>query len=225
MQNEFNPVEITKTLISIPSYPREGGAEEDIASYIEKFAKENFSFKYSVRRQFIDDKRYNLILTTSSDPENSSLIFCCHMDTVLPAVGQISDDGTPMVEEDGGKIKGLGSVDMKGGIAALLCSVSEFSNPKGLTVIFYCDEEGGFAGMKKLLKDYKFKAPLCIFTEPTDLRIANGCRGLIEYTAYIYGSTAHAAVASEGLNAIKVASDAFMVFERDISVYKHPNLG
>lgn len=199
-----------------------------------------------MERHYLTSGRYNLIASSAIDPSRSSLIFCCHMDTVVPSPDQLDENGSVKVgeryassfadEETGhaiyyageDTISGLGAVDMKGGIAALLQALTFFDEiyqlPE-LTIIFYCDEEEGFLGMKKLIEDYHFESELAVFTEPTDLKIANGCRGLIEFTVTVYGSTAHAAVPSQGINAIRGAGQAFEEFAERMAEYAHPDMG
>ena len=224
-------LQILKELLAIKSYPRysqkdlrDGDpdlGEEDVALYIEKFLEKNCP-NLKIEKQHVYGKRYNLI---ASDGEPTKLIFCCHMDTVDPKEHQIKGDNL-VVEEEEDKLYGLGSVDMKGGTAALLSMLAKLSSDsKGLKLIFYCDEEENFLGMKKLLSEKKFSADLAIFCEPSDLKIGNGCRGLIEFFCYVHGKAAHASVPSEGLNAISVAGSAAALFEVEVGKFTHPDLG
>jgi succinyl-diaminopimelate desuccinylase len=141
------------------------------------------------------------------------------MDTVPEKEGQV-------YKKDSKNIYGLGSVDMKGGTAALLSILSGFNNlKKGILLIFYCDEEDGFAGMKKIVAEKNFFGNLAIFCEPTNLEIANGCRGLVDFEIFVKGKTAHGARPDQGKNVIFISASAFQELEKKIKVYTHKDLG
>lgn len=168
--------------------------------------------------------RQNLIAYTD-DPGVAGLMFFCHMDTVNPKASQLMD-GKMQVNENDGKMFGLGTIDMKGGMAALLSSLSKLSStPRNLVLVFYCDEEFDFLGMKKIIAEEKFKSPLAVFTEPTDLKIANGCRGLIEFSGIVKGFTAHPSRELHGLNAILLATRSFDLWRMNIGRFAHEKLG
>lgn len=197
-------------------YPSIG--EEGVAKFIKEFFKKHCPFLTYYERQEVYGERYNLIVGNCK-PEEAKLIFCCHMDTVFPKDGQAP-------KEEGGKIYGLGSVDMKGGIAALLSVLSGLEHvKKGLQLVFYCNEEADFLGMKKLIAEKKFKGALAIFCEPTNLKIVNGCRGLIEFDAYVKGRTAHGSRPDDGINAITVAANAFQSLRKKLENYSHEEMG
>jgi len=221
-------IDIAKEIIEIQSYPEytkdeinPKSGEEKLAKYIEEFMRKYCPY-LSVEKQSVYSGRYNLIF---SDNNPTKLIFCCHMDTVPPKQSQLIN-GKLTSKIIGDKLFGLGSVDMKGGIASLLSTLSSIKkSTKGLVIIFYCDEEYNFFGMKKIITEKKFNAKLSIFCEPTNLKIANGCRGLIEFFGYVKGKTAHASRPEEGLNAILLATNAFSLFQKKINNYFHSKLG
>ena len=100
-------------------------------------------------------------------------------------------------------LTGLGSSDMKSGLAASVFAAKEFKSTKGLTLIFDCDEEYKFMGITELVKTFRFKPDLVICPEPTNLEIVNGCRGILECQFTIIGRTAHAGKPQNGVNAIQ----------------------
>lgn len=100
--------DLTKKLIQIPSYSHEKGAEEKLAIFIENFLNENCPW-FSLSRHYISKNRYNLIASSQkNNPKKDSLIFCCHMDTVVPSPTQINKRGEIIIEEDENNISGLG---------------------------------------------------------------------------------------------------------------------
>lgn len=215
--------EITEKLVRIPSY-REI-KEKQVAEFIEEFVKRYCPPYLSISRQKVSGKeRYNLIINDGFSPR---VVFFCHMDTVDPKARQISE-GNLIVFKDKDKLCGLGSVDMKGGIGALLSALTNLPSrerTKGLALVFYCDEENDFKGMGKIINSYNLTPEIAIFCEPTDLEIANGCRGLIEIKGDVRGKTAHASRPSDGLNAICLAVEAFKTLQRKVGQYSHKILG
>ncbi|MBU1323402.1 M20/M25/M40 family metallo-hydrolase, partial [Patescibacteria group bacterium] len=195
--NNMNAIQIAQKLVSIPSYVDNKTNEAKFALWLVDFFRDFAWLKIS--KQTIGNNRFNLIV---SDGYPAKLIFCSHMDTVQPT-NIISL--TPTVSNS--RLYGLGAVDMKAGIAALLNSVKSLGPTKGLTLIFDCDEEYYFSGTKKILKKFKFKPELVICPEPTDLKIINGCRGCVEVEFLALGKTAHAGNPEAGVNAIEAVTE------------------
>jgi len=94
-----------------------------------------------------------------------------------------------------GKIYGRGAVDMKGGIAAMIQAVRVLTvmgiKLRGDVLVgTVVDEETGGMGTLSLL-DRGYKADAAIITEPTNLRVATQCRGIIWGHIYIKGRAGH----------------------------------
>lgn len=187
--------DLLKQLISIPSYVDENSNEEQFAIFLEKYINDNLPW-LTTERQIVEEKRFNLI---AKGKENPKIIFLSHMDTVLPS-GDIEKCFEPYEKDS--KLYGLGSADMKGGMAMAILATQ--NNPRNdVALIFDCDEEYYFKGAKKLLKEYSFNPEILICPEPTDLKIINGCRGIFEIEFNVIGKTAHAGTPDNGVNAIE----------------------
>jgi succinyl-diaminopimelate desuccinylase len=195
---------LTKQLVSIPSYVDSKTNENKLEKFLYKYLKRNVPW-LKIYRQKVEKNRYNLICTNSNDP---SLVFICHMDTVKPS-GNKNKMLKPRIV--GNKLYGLGAADMKAGIAAAFEALRGFKAPalnqclNNIALIFDCDEEYYFKGIKKVLSKYKWSPKLVIYPEPTDLEIVNGCRGLIEIELDVIGKTSHAGTPEKGTNAIEKA--------------------
>ena len=189
----MNLIEITQKLISIPSFIDSQTNEKEIGDFIYEYLK-NIPY-LQVEKQEVENGRFNIIAKDSNDPK---LLVTCHMDTVEPKVGWKYNQ-----EEIGNnKLYGLGSCDMKGGTACILDALKEFDKTNGLALLFYCDEEYDFKGMKKFIEEYSFKPELILSPEATNLEIINGCKGVIEICFRVKGKTGYAARPKEGNNAI-----------------------
>ncbi len=193
----MNTIELTKKLISIPSYVNQKQNEAEIGLFLYNYFKK--SGHLDVIKQNVDGKRFNLIV---KDKYPTKVIFCGHVDTVQPGSGWKTDPLRPVTKNN--CIYGLGASDMKGNLAALVSAFLSVKETKGLMLLFYVDEEYDLFGMRKFIDEYKgkIKPTLVISADGRNLSIGNGCRGVIEVTFVVQGKTGHASRPSSGNNAI-----------------------
>jgi succinyl-diaminopimelate desuccinylase len=129
-----------------------------------------------------------------------------HLDTV-PANG----NETP--RRDGDVLHGLGTTDMKGGLAVLLALADDLANGRArfdTTIVLYEGEEVAdeFNGLRRLFADAPelVHGDLAILLEPTGGWVEAGCQGTIHVRAVFDGVRAHSARPWMGTNAIHRAS-------------------
>jgi len=212
----MNLIKLTQKLISIPSFVDKNTDEKKIGDFLYDYLKD---FNYlDVEKQEVENRRFNIV---AKDKEQPELLFLCHMDTTEPKAGWDYSQG----ELKENKLYGLGSYDMKGGTACLLDALKDFSETKGLALLFYCDEEYDFKGMKKFLEQYSFNPKLIISPEPTNLEIINGCKGVIEIYFKIKGKTGHAARPEEGINSIDGVTNIVSCVREELKKYQDSPLG
>lgn len=91
---------------------------------------------------------------------------------------------------------------MKEFISALLSAISKIDfNKKGIKVFFTYDEEKKFSGIKELV-DRNITFPnYMLIGEPTNNEILNGSKGLLDIKITFKGTTLHASISTEGINA------------------------
>jgi succinyl-diaminopimelate desuccinylase len=130
-----------------------------------------------------------------------------HIDTV-PAQG----DNQVRVED--GRLYGLGSSDMKAGVAVMvhiLENIGVRSGPYDVIGVFYDREEGPSAenGLIEVLAraTWLSDAEFGIVMEPTDLEIQVGCQCVVNATSVFEGAAAHSARPWLGANAITKAGE------------------
>jgi succinyl-diaminopimelate desuccinylase len=126
-----------------------------------------------------------------------------HIDTVplagnLP--GQVRD----------GVLHGLGSCDMKGGVAVALRLAAHLERPgRDVTYVFYdCEEvEADRNGLLRLSRNCPelLAADFAILMEPTDGEVEGGCQGTMRADITVAGERAHSARSWMGTNAIHAA--------------------
>jgi succinyl-diaminopimelate desuccinylase len=144
----------------------------------------------------------------NSREERPGLHLSGHYDVVPAGTSWTRAPFTP--EEDNGRLYGLGTSDMKGGIASIMGVIQalhETNTPlrNGLTFSFTPDEEtGGLAGMGYLVKQGIIKADFGIITEPSQPHFVRiGHRGVLWVEVVTKGRTAHASMPHLGINAFK----------------------
>ena len=132
-----------------------------------------------------------------------------HLDTV-PA----NDNETPRIEGD--VLHGLGSADMKGGLAVLLRLAEELHADAerarhDVTLAFYECEEVADAhnGLRKIFAETPdlLAGDFAVLLEPTDAWVEAGCQGVVVLAARFDGERAHTARPWMGRNAIHRAAD------------------
>lgn len=125
-----------------------------------------------------------------------------HMDTV-PATGWESDPWTPRLDAEG-LLHGLGSVDMKGQVAAAILAARGAPADVPATLLITTDEETTKEGAKRIAKESALARSLglkgIIVAEPTGLAPVRGHRSHIAFTATARGLQAHSST-GKGINA------------------------
>jgi succinyl-diaminopimelate desuccinylase len=113
---------------------------------------------------------------------------------------------------DGTFLHGLGSCDMKGGVAVALKLAAGVPEPdRDITYVFYeCEEiEATENGLGKIAAAHPdlLAAEFAILMEPSDGVVEAGCQGTLRVEVVTRGERAHSARAWRGVNAIHRAVD------------------
>ena len=165
----------------------------EIMNYIKKYLEE-----YSFDCELIGDEKKILIARTKKNP---ILGFVGHTDTVSYKE-TFGSNPFELIKKEG-NLYGLGSCDMKGGIAAILKAISEINFNElnyGMMLIFTYDEEISFGGIK-YFKSKNIKYPeYLIIGEPTNNIPMNSSKGVIEYNFDFYGKRSHSSMIEESSN-------------------------
>jgi succinyl-diaminopimelate desuccinylase len=189
-------LDLTKRLCAIPSVSGDEGA---LADFVEARLRE--------RAGTLEITRFanNVVARTTGSTPNR-VVLGGHLDTV-PANG----NAEPRIE--GGMLHGLGSADMKGGLAVML-QVAEGlgAGPADheVTLVFYegeevADEHNGLRHLFSHDADL-LAGDFAILLEPTSGWVEAGCQGTIHVRASFAGARAHSARPWMGVNAIHRAA-------------------
>lgn len=225
---KINAVNLTKKLVGIES-ANPGKYEYEIFEYIKSLLINNNNIKL-YESEVVSGRKNLMAVLGSNMPYETSLIYICHMDTVV-----VGDNWTkkPFGEEEGEKIFGRGSSDMKSGLSCMLSSFINVANDESIVktkpfkIIFTCDEEADMKGVEKVIEDKWVNSNDYILdAEPTDgfIRIAHKGRIWIKLT--VKAMTAHASVPYEGVDANYIMSKIIVLLKNEIeSLLPHDDLG
>jgi acetylornithine deacetylase/succinyl-diaminopimelate desuccinylase-like protein len=193
----MNALQITQALVAIPTAQNQPTRlfEQDAALFIEAYLRDHHPW-LRLTRQEIGDGRFNVVAKSGGEPQ---LLLAGHLDTVELKTGWRYNHAGEIV---GDRFYGVGAIDMKSGIACILAALEGLKPVDGLTLLFYCDEEYDFKGMRHFIANEKSVGRLAAVAEPTDLRLSTSMRGLIEIKLAVTGRTGHAARPTEGINAL-----------------------
>ncbi|MEV8229893.1 succinyl-diaminopimelate desuccinylase [Streptomyces sp. NPDC079167] len=182
-------VELTRALVDIPS---ESGEEESLADAVEAALR-------TLPHLSVERLGHSVVARTElGRPER--VIIAGHLDTVPAA------DNLPARLEDE-RLHGLGSCDMKGGVAVALRLAAALTAPaRDVTYVFYeCEEvEGDRNGLHRIATERSellLDAGLAILMEPSDAGVEAGCQGVLCADITVRGARAHTARAWMGVNA------------------------
>lgn len=140
------------------------------------------------------------VVARTTQGRDTRLVLAGHLDTV-PANG----NAEPRIEGD--TLWGLGSADMKGGLAVMLTLAHEVPAPAvDVTYVFYVGEEIASVhnGLGHLFRDRPdlVAGDVALLGEPTDALIEAGCQGSMRVAITLTGHRAHTARPWMGRNAI-----------------------
>lgn len=181
------------------------GHEQALADDVEAWAKRHFEPSQLLRVS------HSLVLggPEPDAPQRAKrplVALIGHLDTVPAHPGMLP----PRLEQ--GRLHGLGSSDMKGGLAVMMAlaeTLPRASLPYNVVWVFYEREEGPYleSGLGPLFERAPWlrSTALGIAMEPTDNVIQVGCVGSLHATLRFTGRSAHSARPWQGENAIHKA--------------------
>jgi acetylornithine deacetylase/succinyl-diaminopimelate desuccinylase-like protein len=231
MTQPYHPVvELLQQLIRIPS-PNPPGDCRAIAGFCEQFLQKA---GFTTMNVAPDDRAWSVV-GSAGDGDGPSLVLHAHIDTVpLGQNARWSYDpfgGTI----DGGRVYGLGSIDDKAPLAAMLQAAADVVASGALhgrlVVVCAAEEEvGGRLGTRWLADNGHI--PECDFVivgEQTHNRVATAHKGVLRATIGCAGRTAHATDPWRGRNAINGMARLVLdleQYQRDVlEAHPHPLLG
>lgn len=187
-------VTLTQQLVDIPSV---SGEEQEIADAVER-ALRGYDHLEVVR------DGDNVVARTDLG-RAERVVIAGHLDTVP------LNDNLPS-RRDETHLHGLGSCDMKGGVAVALRTAATLPEPnRDVTYVFYaCEEvEEVRNGLRHLAEGRPdlLAADFAILMEPSNAGVEAGCQGTLRADVVTRGERAHSARSWMGVNAIHGAGE------------------
>lgn len=189
-----NIVDLTAALVDVPSESRH---EAHLADLVEAALTDLPHLEVT--------RHSNTVVARTHLGHSNRVVLAGHLDTV-PAAGNLPS------QRIGSNLFGLGSCDMKGGVAVGLRCAAQVQEPKrDVTYVFYEAEEidAKHNGLKLLSEHapHLLEADFAVLMEPTDGQVEAGCQGTLRVEVGVTGKRAHSARAWKGDNAIHRATE------------------
>lgn len=150
----------------------------------------------------------NTVIARTANGSDRRIVLGGHLDTV-----PVNENATARI--DGDVCRGLGSADMKGGIAVLLRLAAEADARAPECDVTFCCYDGeeieeSANGLRRVFEEDPalVAGDLAVLLEPTDGWIEAGCQGTLHLRAVFRGERAHSARPWMGENAIHRAAVA-----------------
>ena len=185
-------ISLTGALVDIPS---ESGEEQVIADAVHS--------ALDPLPHLAVERVGNNIVARTMHGRADRVVIGGHLDTV-PAAGNLP------CRREGGFLHGLGTCDMKGGIAvALRLAATVRESSRDITYLFYeCEEVTAQRnGLLRLSRDRPdlLAGDFAILMEPSNARVEAGCQGTLRAEIAISGVRSHSARSWMGENAVHQA--------------------
>lgn len=148
------------------------------------------------------------------------IAFDAHIDTVYPGDMNLWNFDPFDGHIKDGKVWGRGTVDQKGGMAAMVYAakiIKELGLNKDFTIYFtgtVMEEDCDGLCWQYIINEEKIKPEMVVITEPTNMNIYRGHRGRMEMTVEIGGLSCHGSAPERGDNAIYKISRIALEIER-----------
>lgn len=197
------------------------GNEHHVGVFLESYLKDHgfmverqsvgpelTGLQYGEARLRDEHKRFNLLAYPGAKRQTRVLL-SSHIDTVPPFYGY------RVRRHD--QIWGRGSVDAKACVATQYQAlhellVSEAVSREDVSLLFVVGEETGGDGMRSV-NDLNIQWETVIFGEPTELKLANGHKGLLMFTVIAHGKAGHSGYPWLGANANHILIPALVALQ------------
>lgn len=225
---KLDPIALLSELVRIASVNPDlvpgAAGEGDIAAFCAQWLTER---GFETHRLETRPGRPSVVGIARGSGGGRSLMLNGHIDTVTLA----GYDGDPLnARQEGGKLFGRGSFDMKSGVAAMMIAAAR-AKQRGLRgdVLIACvaDEEYASAGTAEVVNT--FTADAGIVTEPSGFELTLAHKGFVWFDVIIEGRAAHGSRPELGIDAITKAGYFLVEVDRWGELLaageRHPALG
>lgn len=224
-------VDLLQKLIRIPS-PNPPGDCRAVADFCATYLRD---VGFDVELIAPDERAWSVVAQIGND-DGPTIMYHAHIDTVpLGQNARWRDDPFAGIVADG-RVYGLGSVDDKAPMAAMLMAgalaAARRQTMRGrLVIVCAADEEVGGRLGTKWLADNGYLPPtdFAVVGEQTHNRVATAHKGVLRAAFHVEGRTSHATDPWRGVNAINGMAHLILDLERyqrdELETRPHPLLG
>lgn len=204
------------------------GSEAELAEYLNRELRD---LGLDCEMHEVEAGRPNVYARLQGTGPGRRLNLCGHTDTVPVCEGWESDPLVPVVRD--GRLYGLGTCDMKAGLACLLAVLKAFVESETpflgeLSFAGVVDEEGQSKGARTMLDTDLSACDAILLAEPyagdEDMPMPLGITGKVLYDVKVRGHAAHGFRPHLGINAVEEAARIIAALER-LPMQQHPDFG
>jgi acetylornithine deacetylase len=210
-------VAILKELVAVNSINATlsgGPGEKEISGFICSYLGR---FGLDAEVQKVSGERANVVAIVRGRSNHPPLLLNGHIDTV-------GVEGMPSpftLRQEGDRLYGRGTYDMKGSVAVMLALAGFWTQhppDRDVWLTFSCDEEDRSLGTEFLVNRWLPTLPAlpggAIFLEPTEERIGVAHKGFTWFEVEVHGKAAHGSRPEQGVDAILPLRAALEELER-----------
>ena len=220
MVRDKTSLELIRTLVGFDTTSRNSNLEliEFVKGYLED---------YGVSSELVFDstKRKANLFATIGAADKGGVALSGHTD-VVPTDGQNWDSDPYEIMQNGTRLYGRGTSDMKSFIAVALSKVPQMIDSNLETPVHFAfsyDEEIGCVGVRTLLQELEnrpHKPRSCLIGEPTGMRVVRAHKGKISKHCQIHGFESHSGLAHLGVNAVEAAAEIIAYLKNEARLFR-----
>ena len=200
-------LEILDRLIAFPTVSRDSNL--DLIDWVQNLLQ---TAEFDVTRIWSPDFTKAGLFARIGPGVDGGVCLSAHTD-VVPVDGQVWTRPPFQLTDEGARVYGRGTTDMKGFLASALALAERagetpLSAPLSLSISY--DEEIGCVGIRHMMPDLKQligNPRLVIVGEPSSMQVATGHKGKAALKVTCHGQAGHSALAPQFVSAIHIAAD------------------
>jgi acetylornithine deacetylase/succinyl-diaminopimelate desuccinylase family protein len=211
----MKPLKVLEELIAIDSQCNKSNS--NIIRCVTQMLSGFQSTEYTFSKGGLD--LYNLVVKIPGERTDNPIVFVGHTDTVVASSQWQTNPFQAHVKD--GKMYGLGSADMKSGLACMIsAAVNLKQKPKNdVYLLFDADEEDGGEGGRELVKRFDISNARVIVAEPSDGKIVYAQKGCLDMELIFMGIAKHSSMADREYNLKHSAISKAIAFANKLDNY------